>query len=77
MDLLTGGDLRFHIGKHRRFTEEQTKFFCACVLVSLEYLHSHGIIHRDIKPENLVFDYKGYLRLTDLGVARIWKPENS
>ena len=22
MDLLTGGDLRFHIGRHRRFTEE-------------------------------------------------------
>jgi len=24
-----------------------------------------------------VFDKKGYLRITDLGVARIWKPENS
>lgn len=24
-----------------------------------------------------MFDKKGYLRLTDLGVARIWKPENS
>jgi hypothetical protein len=24
MDLLNGGDLRYHICKHRRFTEEQT-----------------------------------------------------
>jgi serine/threonine protein kinase len=24
MDLLTGGDLRFHIGKKRKFTEDQT-----------------------------------------------------
>ena len=24
MDLLTGGDLRFHISRKRRFTEEQT-----------------------------------------------------
>lgn len=24
MDLLTGGDLRFHINRHRKFTEEQT-----------------------------------------------------
>lgn len=23
-----------------------------------------------------MFDKKGYLRLTDLGIARIWKPEN-
>lgn len=44
---------------------------------SLSFLHNNGIIHRDIKPQNLVFDKKGYLRLTDLGVARIWKPENS
>ena len=24
MDLLTGGDLRYHISKYRRFSEEQT-----------------------------------------------------
>lgn len=24
MDLLGGGDLRYHIGKQKRFTEEQT-----------------------------------------------------
>ena len=27
MDLLTGGDLRYHICKKRYFTEEQSKFF--------------------------------------------------
>jgi serine/threonine protein kinase len=27
MDLLNGGDLRYHISKHRKFTEEQTRFF--------------------------------------------------
>lgn len=37
--------------------------------MGLEYLHINGIIHRDIKPENLVFDYKGYLRITDFGIA--------
>jgi serine/threonine protein kinase len=35
-----------------------------------------GIIHRDIKPENLVLDGKGYVRLTDMGIARFWSPEN-
>jgi hypothetical protein len=24
MDLLTGGDLRYHISRHRKFSEEQT-----------------------------------------------------
>ena len=27
MDLLTGGDLRFHISKKKKFTEEQTSPF--------------------------------------------------
>ncbi|CAD8049184.1 unnamed protein product [Paramecium primaurelia] len=76
MDLMTGGDLRFHICKNRKFNEEQTKFFVICILLGLEYLHHNTIIHRDIKPENLVFDKNGYLRLTDLGIARIWKPGN-
>ncbi|CAD8202103.1 unnamed protein product [Paramecium octaurelia] len=77
MDLLTGGDLRYHIGVNRRFTEWQTKFIIACLLLSLEYLQNNNIIHRDIKPENVVFDKKGYPRLTDFGIARVLKPENS
>lgn len=111
MDLLGGGDLRYHIGKYKRFTEDQTsthflhimyldvsdssylvtlyylevflsiylnltEFIVACLLLALEYLHYNSVVHRDVKPENLVLDEDGYLRLTDLGVARIWKPDN-
>ena len=47
------------------------------MLLCLEYLHKNAILHRDIKPENLVFDENGYLRVTDLGIARLWNPENS
>jgi serine/threonine protein kinase len=36
----------------------------------------NNIIHRDLKPENLVFDDVGYLRITDLGIARIIKANN-
>ncbi|CAD8194966.1 unnamed protein product [Paramecium octaurelia] len=77
MDLLTGGDLRQHLGRQRRFNELQTKFFVSCVILALEYLHNQNVIHRDVKPENIVLDSKGYARLTDLGIARIWRPENS
>ncbi|CAG9314032.1 unnamed protein product [Blepharisma stoltei] len=76
MDLMTGGDLRYHLSQNKRFTEEQTKFFVACIITGLEYLHINGIIHRDIKPENLVFDHKGYLRITDFGISKVIAPEN-
>lgn len=43
----------------------------------LSCLHKKNIIHRDIKPENIIIDQKGYARITDLGIARFWKPENA
>ena len=77
MDLLTGGDLRYHIARTKVFTEEQVKFFVAAILIGLEHVHACSIIHRDIKPENLVMDSHGYIRLTDFGIARVLRPENS
>jgi serine/threonine protein kinase len=46
------------------------EFFVACIFVGLEFLHNNNIIQRDIKPENLVLDEQGYVRITDLGIAR-------
>ena len=92
MDLLNGGDLRYHICRYRKFDEPTTskyyqiipsnffssiEFFVACLVAGLEYCHEKQIIHRDIKPENLVIDMDGYVRITDFGIARIWRPENA
>lgn len=76
MDLMEGGDLRFHHSQIRKFPPDCTQFFIACLIQALGAVHGQGIIHRDIKPENLVFDKNGYLRLTDFGIAREWNPEN-
>ena len=77
MDLLTGGDLRYQIVRHKTFNEIQTKFFLANIILGLEYIHSKNIIHRDIKPENLVMESTGYIRITDFGVAKINMKDNS
>jgi len=53
------------------------EFFVACIILGLEHMHRSGIIHRDIKPENLVLDSRGYIKITDLGIARTYKPNNS
>ena len=76
MDLLTGGDLRYHICKKRYFTEEQAKFFISCIILGLEYCHYYNIIHRDIKPENLILDSRGYVHITDFGIAKIQTSNN-
>ena len=76
MDLLTGGDLRYHLCRKKKFSEPETKFFIACIILSLEYIHTNNIIHRDLKPENLVMDNKGYVKLTDFGIAKEYVKEN-
>ena len=77
MDILNGGDLRYHISRYRKFSEEQTRFFIANIIYSLQYIHSNNVIHRDIKPENLILDEKGYVRITDFGIAKENMPDNS
>ena len=77
MDMLSGGDLRYHVSRYRKFSEEQTRFFIANMIYALQYIHGHNVIHRDIKPENLVLDEKGYVRITDFGIAKENMPDNS
>ena len=76
MDLLTGGDLRYHYNSNHLFLEKEIRFFISCIILSLEYIHENNVIHRDIKPENLVCDERGYIRLTDFGIAKIIKEDN-
>ena len=70
MELLSGGNLRYHISLKKRFHENQIKFIIGCIMIGLKYIHGQNILHRDIKPENLVFDQNGYLRITDFGIAK-------
>ena len=70
LQLLTGGDLRYHLSNYTEpFTEKQIKFLFSNIILGLEYIHSKDIIHRDLKPENIIFDDKGYAYITDFGIA--------
>lgn len=70
LEYMKGGDLRYYIIKMKKFPEEFIKFLVSCILLSLDYIHLKNIIHRDIKPENLLLDDKGYIYLTDFGIAK-------
>lgn len=84
LEFMPGGDLRHYMTKQEMLTEKETRklgvdvgFIIACTVLGLEYMHRKGVIHRDIKPENLVIDDYGYVRITDLGIARMITEDNT
>lgn len=52
-------------------SEEHVRFFVACVSLGLDHMHSHRIIYRDLKLENCLLFNNGYIKLTDMGVAKV------
>ncbi len=69
MDLMLGGDLKFHLINAHHFSEKRARFYAAQVLLGLEHIHSFNVIYRDLKLENVLLDHHGHCRLSDLGLA--------
>lgn len=80
MELMNGGELFDKILTLDSFGEEDARSGMKCLIDSIRYLHSMGIVHRDIKPENLLipsaspdsgFDFT-QVKLADFGLARFF-----
>ncbi|XP_049622385.1 serine/threonine-protein kinase 32B [Suncus etruscus] len=73
VDLLLGGDLRFHLQQNVHFSEGAVKLYICELALALEYLQQYHIIHRDIKPDNILLDERGHVHVTDFNIATVVK----
>ncbi|RKP15072.1 kinase-like domain-containing protein, partial [Piptocephalis cylindrospora] len=69
LDLMLGGDLRFHLLRKPYFSEDAVRMWISEIACAVSYLHGKGIVHRDIKPDNILLDEYGHAHLTDFNIA--------
>lgn len=48
LDLMLGGDLRFHLDRLGSMKEEWVRFYVAEMALALGDLHKRGIVHRQV-----------------------------
>ncbi|XP_048187253.1 serine/threonine-protein kinase 32A [Perognathus longimembris pacificus] len=75
VDLLLGGDLRYHLQQNVRFEEDTVKLFICELAMALDYLQGQRIIHRDMKPDNILLDEHGHVHITDFNIAAVLPDE--
>ncbi|XP_028840031.1 serine/threonine-protein kinase 32A [Denticeps clupeoides] len=75
VDLLLGGDLRYHLQQNVHFSESTVKLYICEIALALHYLRNKRIIHRDIKPDNILLDEHGHVHLTDFNIAAVVKDD--
>lgn len=43
------------------------------LLEGVRYLHGRGVAHRDLKPENLLLDANDNIKISDFGMATLFR----
>uniref|UniRef100_A0A8C5QEV5 Uncharacterized protein n=1 Tax=Leptobrachium leishanense TaxID=445787 RepID=A0A8C5QEV5_9ANUR len=71
MEYAAGGNLSTRLKSLKLFSEPMARFYTACVVLGVEFLHQQNIIHRDLKLDNIVLDREGFAKITDFGLGKI------
>jgi eukaryotic-like serine/threonine-protein kinase len=73
MEFVEGADLRRYLKKHGVLDNERAIEIAHDVALGLGAAHKRGIVHRDVKPQNIMLNDSGLVKLTDFGIASMYK----
>lgn len=73
LEYAAGGELFDRIEPDVGMLQHEAQKYFKELISGLEYLHSKGVTHRDLKPENLLLDGNDHLKITDFGMATLFR----
>jgi len=71
MEYVAGEDLARRVQTKGPLPCAEAADFIRQAADGLDHAHARGLIHRDIKPANLLVDSEGFVKILDLGLARL------
>lgn len=73
LEYAAGGELFDRIEPDIGMKKPEAQRYLNQLLSGVEYLHEKGIAHRDLKPENLLLDDHDNIKISDFGMATMFR----
>ncbi|WAR28432.1 CHK1-like protein [Mya arenaria] len=73
LEYASGGELFDRIEPDVGMPEVDASRYFKQLICGVEYLHERGVTHRDLKPENLLLDDFDNLKISDFGLATVFR----
>src|SRR2546423_1741972 len=77
MELVEGTDLRRYLRSRGVLDVDRAVIIAHDVGLGLGAGHRRNIVHRDVKPQNILVGRRGAIKLTDFGIASVYKDMNA
>ncbi len=77
MEYIDGITLKEYIEQQGVIKWKEAVHFLVQILRALQHAHDKGIVHRDIKPQNMMLLRDGTIKVTDFGIARFSRNDDS
>lgn len=73
LEYAAGGELFDRIEPDTGMAQSEAQNYFNQLLNGISYLHARGVAHRDLKPENLLLDEHDNIKISDFGMATMFR----